>query len=104
MKRKVLYISILILLVIGIILNINKKVYQEKDNKGLAIYLMNDDGKYIKSTNIPLKESGYNFNSKYSVCDGSTSILWDNELWGLELDNINRANTKCYLYFDKVTF
>ena len=105
MKRKRLYISIGILIVLAIFANTNNKKYInqsiETNSKSLAVYLQNDTGAYNKSTSIPLKNSGYSFNNSLSVCDGSTTISWDNELWGLELDNINRAETKCYLYFDK---
>lgn len=102
MKKK-LYISISILLVLTLLcVNTNNKKYKDKeDNRSLAVYLENDNGKYSKSTSIPLKDSGYAFNNDLSICDGNTSILWDNELWGLELDNIDRENTKCHLYFDK---
>ena len=100
---KKLYISISILLVLTLLcVNTNNKKYKDKeDSRSLAVYLENDSGKYSKSTSIPLKDSGYTFNNDLSICDGNTSILWDNELWGLELDNIDRENTKCHLYFDK---
>ena len=103
MKKK-LYISISILLVLTFLYvntNDNKYIDKKEDNRSLAVYVENDNGKYSKSTSIPLKDSGYTFNNSLSVCDGNTSILWDNELWGLELDNIDRENTKCHLYFDK---
>ena len=102
MKKKVIYISILMILMLVLILN-NKnetKVYEDS-NKTLGVYIQNEEGKYIKSSSIPSKESGYTFNDSNSGCDGSASVLWDNEVWGLELDNINRSDTKCYLYFDK---
>jgi len=63
--------------------------------------IKDDNGNYTKSTNIPIKNSGYTFNSSLRICDGSSIISWDNDAWGLELDNINRLDTKCYLYFDK---
>lgn len=104
MKNKIL-LSIGILLVLAVFANTNNKKYIDKsietNSKSLAVYLQNDTGAYNKSTSIPLKNSGYSFNNSLSVCDGSTTISWDNELWGLELDNISRENTKCYLYFDK---
>ena len=67
----------------------------------MAVYIKNDDGNYIKGDNIPSKDSGYTFNTNMSVCNGNTVIGWDNEEWGLELSNIDRGNTECFLYFDK---
>ena len=41
------------------------------------------------------------FNTNMSICNGNTVVGWDNEEWGLELSNIDRGNTECFLYFDK---
>ena len=103
-KKTLISISAGILLVLIIFANTNNN-YQKKEkemsNKSLAIYIQNETGKYERSTSIPGKSSGYSFNTTMSVCDGSATVSWDNDAWGLELDNINRADTKCYLYFDK---
>ncbi len=109
MKKKVLYICIFVFIVLGIVLklNSNSNVYidksnvEETNNRSLAVYLENDNGKYDKSDSFPIKNSGYTFNASKSVCNGSANLSWNDEEWGLELENIDRENTKCYLYFDK---
>ncbi len=105
MKKKIVYISIGIFLVLTLMVNTKNKKYinnnKESNNKSLAIYIEDTNGNYNKSTSFPIKDSGYTLNSERSVCSGNTSISWDNESWGLELGNIDRENTMCYLYFDK---
>ena len=104
MKKKVL-LSIMVLVVLAFTVSTTNKKYINKDvettGNSLAVYIKDNNGNYTKSTNIPIKNSGYTFNSSLSICDGSSIISWDNDAWGLELDNINRLDTKCYLYFDK---
>ena len=103
MKKRIIYLSGLIL-VSGLFISYiskDKEYNNTSDNKTLAVYIKNDDGNYIKGDNIPSKDSGYTFNTNMSVCNGNTVIGWDNEEWGLELSNIDRGNTECFLYFDK---
>lgn len=105
MKKKILYISISILIVLVSANTINKKYIKENNkevnNKSLAVYIENDNGEFNKTNSIPLKDSGYTLNTSKSVCEGNTNLSWNNDVWGLELSNIDRENTKCYLYFDK---
>jgi hypothetical protein len=111
MKRKTIIIGIAILLAITVNFSINysskdkiylnKNIIKETNNKALAVYIENDNGKYDKSDSIPIRNSGYTFNASKSVCNGSANLSWNDEEWGLELENIDRENTKCYLYFDK---
>lgn len=102
MKKKIIIVSISTLLILGIILNINNESKEyNSNNKGLAIYLENDSGNYSKTNSFPLQDSGYTLNISKSVCNGSTNISWNNEEWGLELDSIDRENTRCFLFFDK---
>ncbi len=107
MKRKIIYISIPILLVIGLTLKVNtkEKTYLNKEaienNKSIAVYIEQEEGTYNKTTSIPNKEDNYVLNTNKSVCNGNTNIGWNKEEWGIELNNIDREETRCYLYFDK---
>ena len=107
MKRKIIYLSIATLLVIGLTLKINtkEKTYLNKEaienNKSIAVYIEQEEGTYNKTTSIPNKEDNYVLNTNKSVCNGNTNIGWNKEEWGIELNNIDREETKCYLYFDK---
>ena len=103
MKKKIICLSGLVL-VSGLCISYlskDKEYNNTSDNKALAVYIKNDEGNYIKGDNIPGRDDGFTFNSNMSLCNGSTVVGWDNEEWGLELSNIDRENTECFLYFDK---
>lgn len=103
MKKRIICLSGLVL-VSGLFISYfskDKEYNNTFDNDAMAVYIKNDNGKYDKSDSIPIRNSGYTFNASKSVCNGSTVVGWDNEEWGLELSNIDRENTECFLYFDK---
>ena len=111
MRKKIVYISISSVILIGIILSINsapinkinseKEIQEKINNKSLAIYLENENGNYTKTTTFPNKGEGYSLNQEKSVCNGNANLSWNNELWGIELTNVDREETQCFLYFDK---
>ena len=103
MKKKIICLSGLVL-VSGLCISYlskDKEYNNTSDNGAMAVYIKNDEGNYVKGDNIPGRDDGFTFNSNMSLCNGSTIIGWDNEEWGLELSNIDRENTECFLYFDK---
>ena len=103
MKKRIICLSGLVL-VSGLFISYfskDKEYNNTYDNKALAVYIKNDEGNYVKGDNIPGRDDGFTFNSSMSLCNGSAVVGWDNEEWGLELSNIDRENTECFLYFDK---
>ncbi len=103
MKKRIICLSGLVL-VSGLCISCfskDKEYNNTSDNKALAVYIKNDEGNYVKGDSIPGRDDGFTLNTNMSLCNGSTIIGWDNEEWGLELSNIDRENTECFLYFDK---
>ena len=111
MKKKIICISLLFILIISgmILLNnteskkdnlyINSK--ELSNNQSLAIFIEKDNGGYEKTTSIPTKDSGYTLHTGKSICEGNATLSWNKEKWGLEIDNVNKREIKCYLYFAK---
>lgn len=71
---------------------------QDNINNIVGVYLENDEGKYESSSDIPLKDSGYQFNK--AVCENGIEVKWNENNWSLIVPN-SVANFKCDLYFDK---
>ncbi len=68
----------------------------------MALYI-NDDGGYKKSESIPT--SGYKLNTEKSYCSiddkKDTSIALEYSNGKINVKNLTKKGTKCYLYFDK---
>ena len=68
----------------------------------MALYI-NDDGGYKKSESIPT--SGYKLNTEKSYCSiddkKDTSIALEYSNGKINVKNLTKKDTKCYLYFDK---
>ncbi len=77
--------------------------YIKENKKQIGIYVEQENGSYTYSNTIPNKDDGYVLNTSDSVCDGNTSISWDNDNWNAIIKNINQENLKCYLYFRRLT-
>ena len=111
MKKKIICISLLFILIIsGMILLNNKESKKDNlyinskelsNNQSLAIFIEKDNGGYEKTTSIPTKDSGYTLHTGKSICEGNATLSWNKEKWGLEIDNVNKREIKCYLYFAK---
>ncbi len=111
MKKKIICISLLFILIIsGMILLNNKESKKDNlyinskelnNNQSLAVFIEKDDGKYERTTSIPTKDSGYTLHTGKSMCEGDATLSWNKEKWGLEIDNVNKREIKCYLYFAK---
>ncbi len=109
MKRKIIISLMFILLIsVGIIYKINTsstdKIYLNEDNitnikQQVGIYVENENGTYKKTNNIPSQEDGYVLDTENSMCEGNTTIGWDNNSWSAVINNIEKENLKCYLYF-----
>ena len=98
MKKNFLFIGILLtsLVVLGGILSKEKTLEQIKNNENieLAIYI-NDE----EISTIPLKNSGFIFDSEKSSCTNNASISWDNESWSPVVKNMSEYKTKCTIAF-----
>ena len=112
MKNKTFIIAITLFAVfsmsIFICLNRDKNILKEEiindvPKESIAVYIKQENGNYEKNNSIPNKDAGYQLNETKSICDGTASISWNKNEWGLELANIDKDNIKCYLYFDKIT-
>ncbi len=96
----------LVLIIMGLVISIifiNKpnntyKTVEEHIQEGNTIAFMKQekDGTYTKVDDIP---SGYDFNSKKSICSNNAEPTWENGK--LKINNLTTKNTACYLYFDR---
>ena len=68
----------------------NKK--EEKKEIEVAIYVDN-----IKQNNFPPNDGNYNFD-KYICTDSNVDLIWNNNSWNYELNNISKI-VSCNLYF-----
>ena len=81
--------------------------YKIPDLNLVSLYLQNEEGNYIEADTIPA--SGYTLNKSQSYCgrsnngeiikDGSVNIIYENG--AINVNNITKKGTKCYLYFDE---
>ncbi len=96
----------LVLVIMGLVISIifiNKpnntyKTVEEHIQEGNTIAFMKQekDGSYTKVDDIP---TGYDFNSKKSICSNNATPTWENGK--LKINNLTSKNTACYLYFDR---
>ena len=104
--KKILISFSLILLIAIVPLNFiheDKELVSNNDsNQNLdgivGVYLEDENGEYISSSDIPLKDGGYTFN--HAVCENDIEVLWNEDTWSLIVPN-GITNFKCNLYFDK---
>ena len=113
-KRYIEILIIFIIIIIGISCITKNNQYKEEsidlanintnNNKELnvvALYI-NDDGEYKKSESIPT--SGYTLNTENSYCNTDdkkdTTITIEYSNGKINVKNITKRGTKCYLYFD----
>ena len=104
MKKMILSFSlILIISIFGLRVFKHEKVLNDEllinglDNM-VGVYIEDENGEYISSSDIPQKDGGYTFN--HAVCENDIEVTWDEENWTL-LGPSNATNWKCNLYFDK---
>ena len=71
-------------------------VNHELDNM-VGVYLEDENGEYVKGSEIPLKDGGYTFN--HAVCENDVEVEWNEENWSLVVPN--SSSFKCDLYFEK---
>ena len=55
-----------------------------------------------KTETAPVKDSGYSLDGQSSYCTNEAIVLWDSTNWQAVVKNLNKTNTKCYLYFKKL--
>ena len=91
MKKRCFYLIIIFILIISIFSYFdNKKEYLSTDDI-IGVYV-NDE----LSEQIPAKESAM---FQKAVCDDENAkVTWDNDNWGLLINNLNKK-VKCNLYF-----
>ena len=87
---------------------INSEInYKVPDLNMVSLYVANEDGSYVEADTIP--SSGYILNTEQSYCgqsnngeivkDDTVSIIYENG--SINVNNITKKGTKCYLYFDE---
>ena len=87
---------------------INSEInYKVPDLNMVSLYVANEDGSYVEADTIP--SSGYSLNTEQSYCgisnngeivkDDTVSIVYENG--SINVNNITKKGTKCYLYFDE---
>ena len=87
---------------------INSEInYKVPDLNMVSLYVANEDGSYVEADTIP--SSGYILNTEQSYCgisnngeiikDDTVSIVYENG--SINVNNITKKGTKCYLYFDE---
>ena len=77
---------------------LNNELLTNKLDSMVGVYIEDENGEYISSSDIPQKDGGYTFN--HAVCENDVEVTWDEENWVLLGPN-NITNWKCNLYFDK---
>jgi len=97
---KIIFISILIILVYLITNSIlENKNYEKKNQKDDITFAYYIDG--VVSTKAPENNSSYIFDDVNSSCSNGASIRWDYEEWSAVITNIPTTKTKCHLKFKK---
>ena len=98
MKRKIVVISLILVIEVFLIINLKpEEKLNTYNSKGLAFFVIQDDGTYKQEAEIP--QTGYQLNTEKSTCSNGTIPKWNNNM--LNLSNLSKNNTSCYLYFDK---
>ena len=66
----------------------------------IAFYLQTEEGseEYDSVDTIPSKDDGYVF--KEAVCNDSSVVLFNNNSWSLNVNNMENGRVRCKLYFD----
>lgn len=77
---------------------LNNELLTNNLDSMVGVYLEDENGEYISSSDIPQKDGGYTFN--HAVCENDVEVTWDEEHWTL-LGPSNAINFKCNLYFEK---
>ena len=71
----------------------------EPDINIIAAYIEQEDGTYEEVSDIP--QEGYTINTEKSVCSNGAIPSWDLSNTRLNIDNLTKSGTSCYLYFDE---
>ena len=87
-KNLLILIALLSILSVFLVFKVNKKAMLDEEN--LAVYVNNQ----LVST-IPKKGEAMYIKS---VCDTDVNVSWNNDSWGLLINNL-KQKTKCNLYF-----
>ena len=96
-KNMIIFLSFIGLSVFFICLLQKEKTLDRVENPGsieLAIYV-NDE----ESSTIPLKDTGYIFDTEKSSCTNNAVISWDSETWSPVIKNMSEYKTRCTLAF-----
>ena len=112
-KRKVLLISLSIILLISVSLLLYKTFSSFTEHvefpmmNGKVDYFGNSDVYFAfyngneKLDSMPEKDNNEDLAFDHGECDNGASIVWDNEAWAPLVKNLSKSKTKCTLYFGK---
>ena len=107
MKKKIIFITLSIFIIISLLFSINNKdnkIYSDQiDNSNindLAFYVQTEEGseEYNSIGTIPSKNDGYIF--KEAICNDNSTVSFDNINWSIKISNIENSKVRCKLYFD----
>ena len=111
MKKKIIIVSILCVLCIGLISGIlfldnknvvleNEKIKKSKNNNQISMMFetAKDSNVYEASSDNTFPTSGYVFNKALSKCENGGTISWDDSKQKAIVKN--NISDKCYAYFD----
>ena len=109
MKKKIIFISLTIILVFSFII-----VYLSKDNaviassreeskesSGMFAFMLEtefDSNEYKVATSSEWPNTDYEFNEELSYCENGSSLIWNDETNSVSLRT--SVSDKCYLYFN----
>ena len=93
MKKKIILISIILLISISLIAYKNINKFNNND-----IYFGYYNGNE-KLDEMPSKDNSVNLVFDYASCDNDAYVLWDEKEWAPLVKNLSKSKTKCTLYF-----
>ena len=95
MKKKIILVSIILLISISLIVYKNINKFNNND-----IYFGYYNGNE-KLDEMPSKDNSDNLVFDYASCDNDAYVLWDEKEWAPLVKNLSKSKTKCTLYFRK---
>ncbi len=112
----ILFTITCIMLISGVIFYRTFAIFETNDNLDLINGSVEDKGDiefafYIDGTiskKAPEKGSNYSLDTSSSYCKDVlnntriSNVNWNEEKWGIELNNVSTTKTKCYLYFKEI--
>ena len=104
--KKLLYVSIIFVAVLGISIyingnkNLDSNINNDKyDTLGLLLETDVGSGSYETSSSDTYPTSGYKINSELSKCENGGELSWDDV--NKKVVFSGNVSDKCYIYFDK---